>query len=118
MSEFKEFEPECDKCGAKCKYKFTPTVVQFALKDGPSGSWPSKGNRFKKFREEQSKKAAKRQQGRYGNPSAVPNYKGEETGTWAEAQSRASNDKDNPNPAETAATYTDKVASEKVIKTP
>jgi hypothetical protein len=117
MSEFKEFEPECIECGAKCKYEFAPTIVQFALKDGPSGSWPSKGNRFKKYREEQSKAAEKRQRDRYGNPAAVPNYKGQETGTWAEAQSQARADKDNPNPEATAATYTDKVATEKVIKT-
>jgi len=117
MNEFKEFEPECDKCGAKCKYEFAPTIVQFALKDGPSGSWPSKGNRFKKYREKQSKAAEKRQRDRYGDPAAVPNYKGQETGTWAEAQAQARADKDNPNPDATAATYADKVASEKIIKT-
>jgi len=37
---------------------------------------------------------AKRQRDRYGEPkTALPNYKGEETGTWEEAKSQAIKDK-------------------------
>jgi hypothetical protein len=71
------------------------------LKDGPSGSWPSKGERIKKQRAASSAAAGKRQKERYKNPSLVPNYLGRETGTWAEAQQEAAKDKGQ----ESAATY-------------
>lgn len=109
---FKEYRPACNKCGAECAYQFCPTRVQFALKDGPSGSWPSKGERFKKFRAEASAKAAKRQRERYKNPSLVPNFQGKETGTWRDAQTAALQEKG----PEAAATYAGKVAKESVSK--
>lgn len=107
---FKEFEPKCKKCGSVCKYTFTPTIVQFALKDGPSGSWASKGIRFKNYRAKQNENMKKRQRDRYGHLSreAIPNYKGKETETWANARSEALKDKG----PEVASTYNAKVASE------
>lgn len=111
MSSFKEHHPACHECGTSCDYTFIPTVPQVAFKDGPSGSWPSKGERFKKFRAEQSVKMEKRQYDRYGDvkKGAVPNYNGKDTGTWQEAQFQAMKDKG----AESAATFNQKVAQEK-----
>jgi hypothetical protein len=114
MNEFKDHHPKCDKCGSRCDYKYTPTVVQFALKDGPSGSWPSKGNRFKKYRDEQSAKAKIRQKDRYGEgPKLMPNYQGQQTEDWREAQSLAMKDKDrNEDPLSVASTYNEHINKE------
>lgn len=108
---FKTFKPKCKKCGAPCKYEFTPTIIQFALKDGPSGSWPSKGNRFKAFRNKKDEEMKRRQKDRYGHlqRDAIPNYKGKDTGTWQEAQFQALKDKG----AESAATFNQKIRLEK-----
>jgi len=93
-SDQKALHPPCHHCGDPCNYHWIPSVPQIVLKDGPSGSWPSKGNRFKQFRQKQSEIMAKRQRDRYGEPkTALPNYKGEETGTWEEAKSQAIKDK-------------------------
>lgn len=105
---FKEFKPPCVKCGAECAYQFCPSKVQFVLKDGPSGSWPSKGERFKKYRAKASEAAAKRQQERYRTPSLVPNFQGKETGSWRDAQTEALKEK---GPG-VAATYDTKVKAE------
>lgn len=116
IKTFKEHHPVCPRCGSRCSYEFNPTVVQFALKDGPSGSWPSKGNRFKQYRARQSEKMARRQEDRYGHArrDAVPNYQGHLTEDWREAQSLAMRDKDrNPDSLATAATYNEKIDQEK-----
>ena len=116
MSEFRDLRPTCIVCGAECAYQFTPTVVQFALKDGPSGSWPSKGDRFKKYRANQSEKMKERQLDRYGhlNRDCVPNYQGQVTEDWREAQDLAMKDKDrNPDSLATAATFNGQIAKEK-----
>lgn len=105
---FKTYKPACQKCGGSCEYVFSPSRVQFILKDGPSGSWPSKGERIKKQRAKASEAAGKRQQERYKNPTLVPNFQGKETGTWRDAQAEALKEK---GPA-TAATYVDKVKTE------
>ena len=107
-NSFKEFRPPCSECGAECEYQFNPHGIQFVLKDGPSGSWPSKGNRIKQQRAKASEAAGRRQKERYKNPSLVPNFQGKETGTWRDAQNEALKEK---GPA-VAATYADKVASE------
>lgn len=110
MKEYNTYTPSCNKCGSLCGYTFIPSVPLVSFLDGPSGSWPSKGNRFKKHREKSAEAASKRQRDRYGEVSgAVPNYQGQETGTWAEAQFQAMKDKG----AESAATFNNKVKSEK-----
>jgi len=110
---FKEHHPKCEKCESQCTYEFNPTVVQFALKDGPSGSWPSKGERFKKYRANQSKKMERRQRDRYGHleRDCVPNYNGQATEDWREAQSLAM--KGSEDSLQTAATYNQKINKEK-----
>lgn len=117
MLVFKEHHPNCEDCGTPCNYEYVPSVPQVVLKDGASGSWPSKGERFKNYRAKQSEKMTKRQYDRYGDvkSGAIPNYKGVDTGTWKEAQFQALKDKG----AESAATYGAKVKEEaaKGIKT-
>jgi len=116
MSEFRDLRPACIVCGSECAYQFTPTIVQFALKDGPSGSWPSKGNRFKAYRASQSEKMKRKQEDRYGhlNRDCVPNYQGQLTEDWREAQDLAMKDKDkNPDSLATAATFNGQIEKEK-----
>lgn len=109
MSEFDKIHPECPDCGASSDYTFVPTVPQVAFKDGPSGGWPSKGNRFRDYRMKASADAARRQKERYGDaPTLVPNYKGQETESWKEAQIEAIKN-DGP---EKAASYNTQVATE------
>jgi predicted nucleic acid-binding Zn ribbon protein len=109
VNSFKEFRPSCLKCGAECTYQFNPSGVQFVLKDGPSGSWPSKGNRIKQQRAKASEDAGRRQREHYGNsPKLVPNYGGKETGTWREAQNQALIDRGE----KSAATYDSMVKAE------
>ena len=113
MSEFRDLRPACPKCKSECQYEFTPTIVQVAFKDGPSGSWPSKGDRFKKYRDEQTKKASKRQRDRYGEGTRlIPNYNGQQTESWREAKSLALSDKDNDNRLESAATFNNHIEKE------
>ena len=111
MSSFKEHHPDCTECGASCNYIWIPSIPQVAFKDGPTGGWPSKANHFKEYRRQQSIKMEKRQKDRYGHlrTDAIPNYQGNDTGTWQEAQFQALKDKG----AESAATFKDKVAAEK-----
>ena len=110
ISGYKEFTPECKQCGSKSHNVFVPSVPQVAFKDGPSGSWPSKGQRFQNYRRQASEAAAKRQRDRFGDTNKlVPNYNGKETESWREAQSEAVKERG----AEAAASYTDKVVSEK-----
>ena len=110
MSSFKEHTPLCERCNSVCNYIWVPSVPQVAFKDGPSGSWVSKGLRFKRHRDKESAAAKRRQDERFGDAKQlIPNYKGEETGSWKEAQ-RVAADKNGP---ESAATYNHLVKSEK-----
>lgn len=117
---FKEFHPPCPHCGSPCDYEFNPTVVQFAIKDGPSGISPSKAIRVNRQMRERSDRAGRRQQDRYGHQrrDVVPNFQGQVTEDWREAQSLAMADKDFQEANRTdslavAATFNDKINQEK-----
>jgi hypothetical protein len=123
MNVFKEHHPICSVCGSLCNYKFTPTIIQFALKDGPSGCAPSKGNRFKKYRETQSQKMEKRQKDRYGHlkRDVIPNSLGKITEDWREAQSLTMQNKEyqemtGKDPLSIAKTFEPKIQAEKLKK--
>jgi len=110
MSVFKEHTPPCPKCSKKCTYIYVPTVPQFSFKDGPSGSWPSKGERFKNYRRKSSEAADKRSRERYGpTQGSVPNFKGVQTESWAEAKEMATKELG----PSSASTYDNKIKSEK-----
>lgn len=108
VNSFKEFRPTCRECGTECEYKFVATTVHFVLKDGPSGSWPSKGDKIKRQRIKASVDAKRRQDERYKNSSLVPNFKGRQTESWREAREEALKEKG----LESAATYDPLVNSE------
>lgn len=111
FKDFKDIHPKCEKCKKLCNYIFIASQVQFILKDGPSGSWPSKGNHFKNYRQKKYEEMGRRQRDRYGDikRDAIPNYGGQLTGDWQEAQFQAMKDKG----PEVAATFNEKVKKER-----
>ncbi len=124
VNGFKEFRPPCPHCGSPCTYEFNPTVIQFAIKDGPSGTSPSKAIRVKKHMQEKHEKIGRRQRDRYGHlrRDAVPNWVGSNgkpvlAESWREAQSMAMKDKEFQEARQTdsiavASTFNDKIATE------
>lgn len=111
ISSFKEHHPSCivEGCDGICDYIYIPTIPQVVLKDGASGSWPSKGNRINQQMKKRSEAAGRRQRDRYGEaPTALPNYKGEIAPSWADARSEALIQ----GGSEQAATYNNKVKAE------
>lgn len=115
MSSFKEHSPPCLVCASPCTYEYNPTVPHAILKDGPSGSWPSKGERIKKQRQKASEDAKRRQVDRFGKEpnKLVPNFEGKETGTWQEAQFQAQKERGE----QSAATFEKRVTEEKGAST-
>src|SRR5512135_828550 len=112
-ADMRAAHPPCTSCGDPCNYKWVPSVPQIVLRDGPTGSWPSKGNRFKQYRQKASEAAAKRQLEHHGPPKkAIPNYKGQEVESWEAAKSDAIRDKG----LEAAPTYDAKIAEVKKDK--
>lgn len=113
MAAFKEHHPPCTSCNSSCDYIYIPTVCQVALKDGPSGSWPSKGGRFQDHRAKQSAIMEKRQFDRYGPPKqAISNFEGKETENWREAKEIAIKERG----IESGATYDAKIKEENAKK--
>ncbi len=119
MNGFKEFHPSCPACGAPSNYEFNPTVIQFAIKDGPSGTSPSKAMRIQKHMANKNEILKRKERDRYGhlNRNVVPNHQGKITESWREAQSVAMADKDFQEKNKTdslavAATYNAKIAQE------
>lgn len=107
---YTDHHPVCEKCGHSMNYIFTISVPYVSFIDGVSGSWPSKGERFKKYRAQQSELAQKRQIDRHGpGLTLTPNFNGHETESWREAQSVAEREAG----PEVAATYSEKVIKEK-----
>ncbi len=96
VAGFKEFHPPCPACGAACSYEFNPTVIQFAIKDGPSGTSPSKALRIQKHMAKKNETLKRKELDRYGhlNRNVLPNHQGKLTENWREAQSVAMQDKD------------------------
>lgn len=119
VNGFKDYHPECPACGSPCNYEFNPTVIQFAIKDGPSGTSPSKALRVQKHMQNKHEAIGRRQKDRYGhlNRDVVPNFQGQRTENWREAQSIAMQDKEYHEKKGTdslavAATFNDKIAKE------
>jgi phage terminase large subunit GpA-like protein len=119
VAGFKEFHPPCPACGSSCSYEFNPTVIQFAIKDGPSGTSPSKALRIQKHMANKNESLKRKELDRYGhlNRNVLPNHQGRLTESWREAQSVAMQDKDFLEKNKTdslavAVTYNDKINKE------
>jgi hypothetical protein len=80
---------ECASCQGKASIAFNPGEVTFVLKDGESGGWQSKAIKENKYRGRRREIMAKREQDHVFKTRLIPNYKGEETGTWKDAREEA-----------------------------
>lgn len=83
---------ECSACHAQANLVFDPGDVKFVLRDGESGGWISKAMKENRYRDNRRGVMERRQRDHAPNPKLVPNFAGEQTGTWAEAK-RAAYDK-------------------------
>lgn len=86
ISEKENAVIHCKSCGSPAQYVFTPTLVHMSLKgDG----WPSKTIKEKNYRKKRSAHMSKKQRDHVQKPTLQPNFNGEATGTWADAQTAA-----------------------------
>lgn len=79
----------CTTCGCAAKIGFKPGNVGFVMKDGESGSWASKAIKENKYRKDRREVLAKKEKDHVFKSNLQANYKGEETGSWREAQELA-----------------------------
>lgn len=98
FSEFDEVkagtrELQCSDCGSKAELGFSPGTLGFILKEGPSGGWATKSIKENQYRKKRGRVMEQRQRDHVRTPKLQPNYKGEETGTWKEAQEAVRKDK-------------------------
>lgn len=76
----------CKDCGGNVSLVFAPGDIKFVLKDGESGGWVSKAMKENKYRAARQGVMERRQRDHAPNPKLVPNFAGETTQSWAEAQ--------------------------------
>ena len=79
----------CPKCTCQMVLGFSPGTIGLVLKDGPSGGWASKAIRENNYRKTRRVEMTRRERDHVFKSKLVPNYKGEETGTWKEAREAA-----------------------------
>ena len=80
---------QCPKCRTNLEIGFSPGSVSFVLRDGPSGGWASKAIKENRYRASRHRIIGQRQKDHVFTPTLQPNYMGEETGTWRNAQEMA-----------------------------
>lgn len=86
LDKAKETGTACEVCADTAYYKFNVSGVQFCFK---GDAWSDKNFREKKYRKARSAYMADRQSKHHKTPTLKPNYKGQETGSWREAQEAA-----------------------------
>lgn len=104
LEGLKEDGVECPHCEGMATYSFTPGDVDVCFR---GGGWRDKSLRERRYRKNRSKKMAKRQAKHHKAPELQPNFEGQRTESWREAQTLA--EKADGYFAET---YDDKVESE------
>lgn len=92
IREFPRLKKEgapCPACFQTGYYSFDPGGVQFSFK---GDAWADKNYKEKSYRTQRSAYMAKRQEENHHKQTLVPNYKGEETGSWEEAKKIAASE--------------------------
>lgn len=79
----------CTRCGLGAQIAFNPGRVAFVLREGESGGWQSKSIKENAYRKKRREEMARREKDHVFKSNLQANYKGEETGTWREAQEMA-----------------------------
>lgn len=98
----------CTQCGCSMDLGFQPGAVSFVLKEGPSGGWVTKAGKEKAYRAKRNQVMARREKDHVFKNHLQPNYNGQDTGSWREAQAMARSEKGE----KVAGTYNDLVAHE------
>ncbi len=83
---------ECAACHGQAKLVFNPGNVSFVMKDGESGGFQSKAIRENAYRAKRRVEMARRTRDHVAPKNLVPNYGGQETENWREAQEHARKD--------------------------
>lgn len=100
----------CTGCSKPAQLVFAPGNLGFVLKEGESGGWASKSIKENAYRKKRASVMDKRKRDHVKPRTLQPNYKGQETGTWREAQEAARRDKGDS----AASTYDPLVSKERV----
>jgi hypothetical protein len=80
---------ECGSCHAQVVVEFNPGDVSFVLKDGVSGGFASKAGKENSYRAKRRIEMARRTRDHVAPHPLIPNYAGEQTENWREAQEAA-----------------------------
>jgi predicted nucleic acid-binding Zn ribbon protein len=80
---------ECSSCQGKVNLAFNPGNVNFVMKDGESGGWTSKAGRENVYRARRNKILDKKTKDHVFKTKLIPNYGGQQTENWREAQEAA-----------------------------
>ena len=98
-----------DEEGKPLEIVFNPGRVGFVLKDGVSGGWASKANKENKYRRARNATMARREKDHVFKSRLVPNYQGQEAGSWTDVQDHVRSTKG----VEAASTYDPLVSKER-----
>jgi hypothetical protein len=80
---------ECPACQGKVVLAFDPGNVNFVLADGPSGGWTSKAGKENAYRARRNKMLAQKTKDHVFKTRLIPNFEGQQTENWREAQEHA-----------------------------
>lgn len=80
---------ECASCHGKVGLSFNPGNVSFVLKDGESGGFQSKALKENTWRAKHRVEMARRERDHVFKTKLIPNFAGQETENWREAQETA-----------------------------
>jgi hypothetical protein len=80
---------ECGSCHGKVVLEFSPGEVSFVMKDGESGGWTSKAGKENAYRARRNKILDKKTRDHVFKTKLIPNYAGQQTENWREAQETA-----------------------------
>lgn len=80
---------ECSTCQGKVVIVFNPGDVSFVMPDGESGGWTSKAIKENAYRSRRNKILDQKTKDHVFKTKLVPNYAGQQTENWREAQETA-----------------------------
>lgn len=75
-----------DDEGATLTLVFDPGNLGFVMKDGPSGGWATKAMKENRYRQARGQEMTRREKDHVHKNRLVPNYNGQEGGSWADVQ--------------------------------
>jgi hypothetical protein len=83
---------ECAACHGKAAIVFNPGNISFVMKDGESGGFVGKAMKENTYRAKRRVEMARRTREHIAPRPLIPNYEGQQTENWREAQESARKD--------------------------